>query len=104
MRRTLRRMSPRLKSRLITANRQNWRIKHLKQQGGRCFYCQRDLVKEARHAGEKHKVATLDHMIPLSRDGADHFENTCAACPKCNAEKGDMTADEYRIAKEFLCV
>lgn len=96
-------MSRVLKSRLLTANRQNWRTKHFKKQEGRCFYCQRDLIKEARHPGEKHKAATLDHLIPLSRDGDDHFENTCAACPKCNAEKADMTAEEFIAKKGFAC-
>jgi 5-methylcytosine-specific restriction endonuclease McrA len=37
-----------------------------------------------------------DHMIPVSRGGSDAIDNIAVACTECNAEKRQMTADEYR--------
>ena len=41
---------------------------------------------------------TLDHMMPLSRGGADRWDNVVACCNTCNGRKGDMTAVEYMVA------
>ena len=53
-----------------------------------CFYCERILF-----AGE----ATVDHFIPTSRKGPDHWWNRVPACQKCNSEKSDRlpTQEEF---------
>ena len=32
---------------------------------------------------------TLDHVVPVSKGGADTWENLTTACPRCNQRKGD---------------
>ena len=35
------------------------------------------------------KKATIDHVLPLSKGGKTNFDNIVAACPPCNAGKGN---------------
>lgn len=42
-------------------------------------------------------AATVDHVLPRSRGGGDTWENTVAACGKCNNRKGDRTPAEARM-------
>lgn len=39
-------------------------------------------------------LLTRDHVMPVSRGGADSWENVVAACKGCNNRKGAMTPDE----------
>lgn len=57
-------------------------------QGGRCAYCKTPLFSDYHR----------DHVIPLSRGGADKLENIALACPPCNIRKGARPADEFRAA------
>lgn len=42
--------------------------------------------------------ATLDHIIPLSRGGADHPLNYAMSCQRCNSARSDMTpADQIQV-------
>ena len=50
-----------------------------------CMYCGRELP--AHHL-------TRDHLVPLSRGGADCWSNVVAACRGCNHAKGSRTPDE----------
>lgn len=90
--RRLRKPSKALLGRLDTAKAQDWRRKHFKRQGGKCFYCGRQLVLEPPNA---RNIATLDHVTPLSRGGAHHWENTVASCGPCNREKGASSAESF---------
>jgi 5-methylcytosine-specific restriction endonuclease McrA len=45
-----------------------------------CQYCESDLTP---------KTATMDHVLPVSKGGKTMFENIVAACPLCNANKGN---------------
>lgn len=38
---------------------------------------------------------TLDHVIPQSKGGKDTWDNLVTACRSCNAEKADLTLEEY---------
>ena len=40
------------------------------------------------------RAATVDHVLPRSRGGADAWLNTVAACGPCNNAKGDRTPRE----------
>ncbi len=53
----------------------------LRRDGHRCAYCQS-------------AAATVDHVVPRSRGGADSWENLVACCLRCNGVKGDRTPDE----------
>ncbi|HEY3502290.1 MAG TPA: HNH endonuclease [Actinocatenispora sp.] len=53
----------------------------LVRDGHRCAYC----------GG---RAATLDHVLPRSRGGANTWLNTVAACGGCNQRKGDRTPAE----------
>jgi len=37
---------------------------------------------------------TIDHVIPRSRGGIDHWENVVTCCVRCNNRKGDRLPDE----------
>lgn len=53
----------------------------LKRHYWRCRYCTADLKKVGAH---------IDHVYPKSRGGWDDAANLVAACPTCNASKGDQ--------------
>ena len=60
----------------------------------RCHYCHReDLVMEVSDDASKAQMrilATLDHVIPRSKGGAEMDEkNIVIACYPCNQRKGD---------------
>lgn len=60
-----------------------------KRQKGLCFYCRAPL----------HGTYHVDHKTPLSRtelNPTNDPKNICCACPKCNVQKRDMTAKEFR--------
>ena len=65
--------------------------------GGSCAYCGRRCKirpREALRWEDDH--ATIDHAVPQCRGGEDHWDNFILACFKCNGDKGELTAEEYR--------
>jgi 5-methylcytosine-specific restriction endonuclease McrA len=58
-----------------------------KAQKGRCYYCGVK-VDDTYH---------VDHVIPLSRGGANGPENLVIACPACNVSKGNKLPHEWSI-------
>ena len=50
-----------------------------------CMYCGRQYTGH---------LLTRDHLVPLSRGGADCWSNVVAACRGCNHAKGSRTPDE----------
>lgn len=93
------RMSKTTKAKLLTNKRQKWRFNAYKAQQGHCFYCSVEMVLEPQNSHQRHRECTLDHKLPLSRGGIDHWENSVAACSKCNRAKGDMTVEEFAAAR-----
>lgn len=53
----------------------------LRRDGHRCAYCGRS-------------AATVDHVMPRSRGGANSWTNLVACCRSCNSLKGDRTPEE----------
>ena len=53
----------------------------LRRDAHRCAYC-------------RGQAATVDHVVPRSRGGADSWENLVACCLRCNGVKGDRTPEE----------
>jgi 5-methylcytosine-specific restriction endonuclease McrA len=56
----------------------------VEQHGGRCAY-----------RGEPGPLEP-DHRTPLSRGGSNYIDNILPACRRCNAEKHQMTEEEFR--------
>jgi 5-methylcytosine-specific restriction endonuclease McrA len=56
-----------------------------------CHWCHRSTKPKERH---------VDHVIPLSKGGADAVENLCVACADCNLHKSAKMPSEFmaRIA------
>ena len=53
-----------------------------------CYICDTQIPDE--------EVATIDHIIPKSRDRrADVYDNMRCCCNRCNNDKGNMTLSEY---------
>ncbi len=45
------------------------------------------------------KVMEVDHILPKSRGGTDHFENLQLLCTHCNKSKGSKTMAEWRAGQ-----
>lgn len=54
-----------------------------------CFYCSKELTEDEK---------TVDHKLPVSKGGTNEMNNLVISCQKCNSQKGDQTAEEYRRA------
>lgn len=52
-----------------------------------CHYCAAPLFGMKMH---------IDHVTPLSRNGAHSVDNLVAACPKCNYDKGTKLVEEWK--------
>ena len=54
-----------------------------------CAYCGKS----------EEEVGTLEveHMTPLSKGGIHGASNIVPACRKCNAQKGEMTLEEWEV-------
>ena len=57
----------------------------------RCYYCQNVVSK-----------FHLDHIVPLSRNGAHSLDNICVACVSCNCSKSDKLISEWIISGQLL--
>lgn len=56
----------------------------LEKWGRKCAYC-----------GAKDVPLEVEHITPRSRGGSDRVSNLTLACPSCNREKGNQTAQEF---------
>lgn len=81
---------------LARAKGNGWLTKKLKNQGGRCCYCGTMMVHANGDRMALGRAPTLEHLTPLSRGGAHHWENVAASCSRCNGLKGAMTDQEFR--------
>lgn len=79
----------------LYAYRREWLEKHLILQNGLCAYCTIP-ISASSSAVAADRRATIDHIVPLSRGGADARENTLAACAYCNMTKGNLSVEEFR--------
>lgn len=86
-------------------NARNGRKSLYRQQGGRCYYCNRQTVlpKRGKCFGFTPHLATLDHIIPRSQGGARGPTLNCVmACQKCNSERGSTDARLFLLKKQEL--
>lgn len=45
---------------------------------------------------------TVDHKIPINRNGTNDIENLCICSSNMNTAKGSMTEDEFRSLLELI--
>ncbi|MCB0415535.1 MAG: HNH endonuclease [Bdellovibrionales bacterium] len=53
-----------------------------------CQYC---------HSKLPFRQLTLDHVVPISQGGGNHWLNVVAACSPCNNKKGGRTPDQANM-------
>lgn len=51
--------------------------------------------REPSSAEIERSIATIDHLIPQSRNGTHHPRNLMLMCQACNADKAHMTPSEW---------
>lgn len=95
----LRKPSTRFKAMLQSNKHQQWRRKRVKYQGGFCYYCPVKMTEI--HEKPRRSDATLDHFIPTSLMGEDHWENVVACCRSCNDKKGHLHPREFPAQSMF---
>ena len=54
--------------------------------GGRCFYCLRQLTP---------MVKCLDHAVPRAEHGRNSYRNLVSCCLECNTNKGERPAEDF---------
>lgn len=54
-----------------------------------CQYCGKEL---------NYSSATVDHVIPRSRGGQNHWYNCVTSCKTCNGKKSDYTLEEIKMS------
>lgn len=64
----------------------DFRLRILRRERGRCFYCRGSL---------RAREWSLDHVVPLARGGSDRPSNLVACCARCNWEKGLSSAQDF---------
>jgi 5-methylcytosine-specific restriction endonuclease McrA len=89
------------RDRTLNPEHRAWLVRHMERQNDRCAYCGIPMVLNPRHKRDADRRATLEHVIPLSRQGRDSEQNTVAACDACNHAKAITTAAAFRMS-EFL--
>jgi 5-methylcytosine-specific restriction endonuclease McrA len=57
-----------------------------------CRWCGKETTPRHRH---------IDHIIPLSKGGADAVANLCIACPRCNRSKAAKLPEEFAGQSEL---
>lgn len=86
----LRRVKPEFKEDTPTINElEKW----LRRSSYICYYSLEPLTFEQ---------ITIDHKVPLNRNGTNKIENLCICSSAMNTAKGSMTEDEFRSLLELI--
>jgi len=65
-----------------------------------CHYCGRDNLQKVTEGVEPRNQATLDHVMPRARGGAEFDEsNLVVACRPCNERKADNPPTKMILAE-----
>lgn len=65
----------------------NWKRQQVYEEfGGRCMYCGEELTDGY----------AIEHLHPVCRGGGNNIDNLGLSCPRCNAQKGMKTIEEFR--------
>ena len=61
---------------------------------GRCYYCQ---ILLTYNNWPSLTFASVDHIIPVARNGTNDLDNLCVCCLKCNWSKRDKLLSEWKL-------
>ena len=75
----------------LVATKVYWRTVISERQNHRCCYCG---IRTTEIQGFRCS-ATVEHIVPKARGGADNPENYALACYKCNNDRGDKPLEQY---------
>ena len=64
----------------------------LEKQGGRCFFCHREVDG----------TATIEHLVPVTAGGPSHIANYVLAHRECNRRAGHLSALDKVLMRERL--
>jgi 5-methylcytosine-specific restriction endonuclease McrA len=64
--------------------------------GGRCYICKRMTVLVNKSKKRNKRLATIDHVIPVSKGGTHTWTNVRNCCWQCNIRKGAKELDNYQ--------
>lgn len=73
------------------SNRTKLRRRLSAEQNHRCVYCGIPTIDEYGHSHS----ATIEHVKPLSRGGADRYSNMVMACYSCNLQRGNKPVEQF---------
>lgn len=76
-----------------------WKGEQFIKQNGKCHWCKHPME---RRNSKSRRFATIEHLLPLAKGGADDPSNCVLACFLCNNRRGDarLTPDEaYKQSK-----
>lgn len=59
----------------------------------------RTALKKCRYCGIPltWRNATIDHIVPKSKNGSDDSHNLAIACNRCNNDKDDLSEADFRM-------
>jgi Restriction endonuclease len=63
----------------------------IKEWNNECAYCGHK---------QRHKELTIDHIIPITKQGTDEYFNLVPACRSCNLSKGDSGIRQWYFDSE----
>lgn len=70
--------------------------------GGKCFYCDVELVEKIECEADGPRHFHIDHVVSKSNGGPDHTDNYVPACRTCNIQKGDKSLLEFMAWRRAL--
>lgn len=79
-------------------NKRNHRERLYHEQGGLCFYCKQPMILMPGPFGKRApgKMATLEHLQPISKGGRRSPSLNCvAACVSCNQKRGTRSVAKF---------
>lgn len=75
----------------------HWHARRGFEANFKCEYCGRDLLATI----NDYDAWQLDHIVPLSKDGPDKYENTALCCKACNFMKRTYVPSEGNRAERI---
>ena len=64
----------------------------IEKSNGQCSYCSTEFTYDNYLTST---YATIDHIIPVSKNGTNDVDNLCLCCRRCNCSKGNKLLEEW---------